>query len=58
MADTRDVLFRVPVDLLTEMDARVAQSGRRSRNDWLIAAVEWALAQPMASRTVTTVERI
>jgi len=57
MADTRDVLFRVPVDLLTEMDARVKLTGR-SRNDWLIAAVTWALTQPMAKKTVTTVERI
>ena len=57
MADTRDVLFRVPTDLLAEMDARVKLTGR-SRNDWLIAAVTWALAQPIAKKTITTIERI
>lgn len=52
----RHIIATLPVELLAEIDARVAKVGAKSRNAWLIAALEWAVEQ--TPRTVTKTERV
>lgn len=53
MADsTRQHSLRVPPDLMDEIDVR-AKSVGLSRNEWIVRAMRWALAQPVRTTTVT-----
>jgi predicted HicB family RNase H-like nuclease len=51
------VNLRIPTSLRAAIDSRADQVGR-SRNDWLEAAVRWALAQPIKTTISRTTEKI
>jgi metal-responsive CopG/Arc/MetJ family transcriptional regulator len=53
---TKSIELRIPDDLAKRIDARVAKVGAKSRNAWLIAALEWAVEQ--TPKTVTKTERV
>lgn len=52
---TKHVDLRLPDDLADRIDKRVEKVGL-SRNAWLVKALEWAVSQPITTRT--TEERI
>lgn len=43
--------IRVPDELITRIDERAEKVGL-SRNAWLTKAIEWALDQPVTTRTI------
>jgi len=54
---TKSIELRIPDDLAKRIDARVAKvnAGRDepwSRNTWLVKALDWAVSQPVTTRTV------
>jgi metal-responsive CopG/Arc/MetJ family transcriptional regulator len=53
---TKSIELRIPDDLAAKIDARVKKVGAKSRNAWLVAALEWAVEQP--PKTVTKQERV
>jgi hypothetical protein len=53
---TKSIELRLPEELAARIDTRVAKVGAKSRNDWLVRALTWAVEQPITKRT--TEERI
>lgn len=53
---TKSIELRIPDDLAAKIDARVEKVGAKSRNAWLVRALEWAVDQPVTKRT--TEERV
>jgi metal-responsive CopG/Arc/MetJ family transcriptional regulator len=53
---TKSIELRIPDDLATAIDARVTKVGAKSRNAWLVKALDWAVTQPVTTRV--TEERI
>lgn len=49
---TKHVDLRLSDELLEKVDKRKDQVGI-SRNEWIIRALRWAVAQPVTTRTVT-----
>lgn len=47
---TKKVLLRVPDELAAAIDERAAKVGL-SRNAWLVKALDWAVEQPVTTRT-------
>lgn len=50
---TKAIELRLPDDLADKIDQRVAKVGAKSRNAWLVAALSWAVEQPVATRQTT-----
>lgn len=48
---TKHVDLRLPDELAAKVDARAEKVGL-SRNAWLIKAIDWAVSQPVTTRTV------
>lgn len=48
---TKSIELRIPDELADRIDARVEKVGARSRNAWLVKALEWAVEQPVTTRT-------
>ena len=48
---TKSIELRIPDDLAAKIDARVSKVSAKSRNDWLVKALEWAVEQPVTTRT-------
>lgn len=48
---TKSIELRIPDELAERIDARVTKVGARSRNAWLVKALEWAVEQPVTTRT-------
>jgi metal-responsive CopG/Arc/MetJ family transcriptional regulator len=44
---TKSVELRLPDDLARDIDKRVAKVGAKSRNDWLVRTLRWAVSQPI-----------
>ena len=49
--DTKQVLLRLPVELVAQVDERCALVGL-SRNEWFALVARWRLEMPLAERTV------
>lgn len=50
-SETRQVLLRLPVDLVAQIDARCAQVGL-SRNEWFRLLAQWRLGLRVTERTI------
>jgi len=48
---TKHVDLRLPDELAERIDKRVEKIGV-SRNQWLVKALDWAVSQPVTTRTV------
>lgn len=53
---SKQVLLRLPQELVDKIDERAGLTGR-SRNNWCIAALNWVTDQPVRDTTTTVIRK-